>query len=198
MGWGQCLGQIGIWVWVGLTFVPITYLMAGHLLALPVPREGSGIEALAAVTAASPSPNWRAFHVLAEKCGCSSRVIEKLVERGPRPGFEEKILLIGEGSPSREAAVARGFSLETLTARKLQERYGIQGAPLLVVVDPRGRIAYSGGYTRRKQGEVEDVAILADLVRGVSPAERPLFGCAVSSALQQQLDPLRLKYSRRE
>ncbi len=81
---------------------------------------------------------------------------------------------------------------------ELQQRYEIESVPLLVVADATGHIRYSGGYTDKSGAvDVEDAAIIDGVRAGRAVDARPVFGCAVSSRVQEAIDPLRLKYSRR-
>jgi hypothetical protein len=195
--WRSRFGAAAVGVWLVLTLVPISALMAGHLLTLPVPESDLALQRLGNA-AGGPAASWRVLHVLARRCACSSKVMEALFERGPKAGFAEKILLIGEDAAWQRRASALGYSFESISSAALEEKYGIQGAPLLVVVRPDGRVIYSGGYSPRQQGTIEDVAILDEAVGGGHPAARPLFGCAVSRELQASLDPLGLKYLERD
>ena len=180
------MGRWVFWLWAPMPVVLVGLLLSGHLLTLPPPEaarlrlEGNG---------------WRALHVLALKCGCSRQVIDHLVERRARPGLSERVLFIGEDAATAARVRAAGYAFESIGAKGLEERYGIKGAPLLVVVDPQQRVVYSGGYSRQPRGEPEDLAIFAK-VKAIEPAQSfPLFGCAVSRSLQAQVDPLGLKYS---
>ncbi len=84
--------------------------------------------------------------------------------------------------------------MEITTEQKLAELYEIDAAPLLVAIDPEGRVRYAGGYTDRKQGpDVRDRQILDALQRGDVVQPLPLYGCAVSKQLRRTLDPLGLK-----
>jgi hypothetical protein len=68
---------------------------------------------------------------------------------------------------------------------------GIEAAPLLVVLNPQGQLAYSGGYTQRKGGpEIEDTTILAKVQQAMPPTSLPIFGCAVSERLKRELSIL--------
>jgi hypothetical protein len=123
-------------------------------------------------------------------------VLAHLLQRGLHPGVTETLLFVGEETEQLAQARALGFRTEALSAQALFDRYKIQTVPLLVVMNPEGSILYSGGYTERKQGaDIKDVALLEGAMAGVPARELPLFGCAVSRELQQQIDPFGLKYA---
>jgi hypothetical protein len=186
--------------WIPCTLVLTSLLMVGHLLTLPRPAMGAKLERALEKDASAEAGRhgWFALHVMAEQCNCSRRVLEHLIERGGDPSLSEKVVLIGSDEELRRRLTARGFGFETLTAEQLHDRYGVDGAPLLLVIDPQGRVAYSGGYSTRAGGEPRDSEILAALQGGGRPEALPLFGCAVSRELQRKLDPLGMKYGSNE
>jgi hypothetical protein len=184
-----------VWVWALGLLVPVSALMASHLLTLPLPERSTLVSGLSKQGQAQ----WRAFHVIAEKCACSVKVLEGLVGRGVRPGVVEKVLFIGsEGSAWKKDLSAKGFEFEVVTMETLATQFGIEGAPLFVVLNPQGDVVYSGGYSKRKQGESEDITILNAALANADVTALPLFGCAVSRDLQKKLDPLGLKYVEKE
>lgn len=88
----------------------------------------------------------------------------------------------------------RGYRVERVQAEALHATFGVDGAPLLVIADPGGRVRYVGGYTRVKQGPVvEDTRILDELRAGGAPPPLPLFGCATDPRLRGRADPLGLR-----
>src|ERR1700687_5726023 len=194
------VGSVLLWIWLPSTLIVISLLMAGHLLTLPKPiLDPKQVKALqASVFTKTQTPTWSVFHVLAEKCGCSAKVADHLVERGAKSLYAERVLWIGHDTGIGTRLAGRGFALETISAGQLKAKYGIEGAPLMVVVKREGRVTYSGGYSRWKQGVPEDDQILANLAAGGSAAALPLFGCAISRELQKKLDPLGLKYAKNE
>ena len=173
-------------MWLPLPIVGVGLLMASHLLTLPEPElKGLTLE----------GTGWRALHVIALKCGCSRQVLTHLLERGPAEQWTERIVLIGEDPVVESRARAAGFGFESVTAATLEQRYGVQGAPLLVLVDAKGEARYAGGYARTANAAPEDLALFREVAATGHAEKRPLFGCAVSRSLQKKLDPLSLKYS---
>src|SRR5439155_17055472 len=97
----------------------------------------------------------------------------------------------GEVAGSIVPITAHGFDLDVVTPDQLVERYHIEAAPLLVIVDPHDAVRYVGGYTPRKQAaDIRDVAVIAAVRRGEPVEPLPTFGCAVGRALRSKLDPL--------
>ena len=171
--------------WLCAVLILGAALTALHSVALPAPALGPG-----------QTGPWRALHVLADDCECSSSVAGQLVMRRALTGWQEDVVIIGKAPVADEALKSAGFAVRHLTAEQA-EREGFQGAPWLVLRDPAGRVAYSGGYAavRPTPGrKLEDGAIMAAVRSGRSVAPLPAFGCATSESLRQQLDPLHLKY----
>ncbi len=178
--------------WSGLVLVAGAYLLAAHEAPLPQP----GSAALAADVAQQRRPEergqWLALHALFAECGCSQRVAEHLLARHPMPGMRERVLFVGE-SPRADELAAAGYEVEKLDEDTLRDRYGFEGVPAFALVAPDGGVRYVGGYTRTKQGsDFVDVSATAAALRGESTHPLPIFGCAVSRALQQRRDPLGL------
>lgn len=188
-------GQITIAAWLALVLVAGSYLLGAHLLTLPEPdvEDARFQQAVAAVPPGDTG--WHVVHFLFASCPCSRGVFDHLTEE-PRPaGVHERLVLIDD--PSGDwAADAReaGFEVESISADELAERYGVEAAPLMVVVDPDGVPQFVGGYTDRKRGPVyHDVDVIEALLAGSAPNDLPLFGCAVSRQLRQTVDPLALR-----
>jgi hypothetical protein len=179
--------------WAAGMLVLCSYLLAGHLLALPLPTAAD--PALRAALARSRAPQeegrWLALHFLYARCDCSRRVVEHLLQRPHPEGVAERVIWIEGDKHDEDRARAAGFAVENLSPEALAARYPVQGAPLLVVIDPDGELRYVGGYTTRKQGPtVEDLQIISAARRREAVESLPLFGCAVSKGLQEALNPL--------
>jgi hypothetical protein len=187
-------GGLLVLLWIPCTLVPVSLLMAGHLLTLPKPRVDARLRQNVTSAASANPGSWFVLHVLAEDCECSQEVVTHLLARGSESWFSEKVLFIGSEEPARSRLVARGFGFESITPEGLQAKYGLEGAPLMVVANQRSEIVYSGGYSRTRWGPPEDLAIVRALTRGTEVKALPLFGCAVSQELQKRLDPFGLKY----
>lgn len=180
-------------IWGASSLVLCSFLLSRHLLPLPHPAAGNR-QLRAALRSDTDGGRWAAVHILSTGCGCSRRVIESLLGRGPLFGVRERVVLVGAGSDGAEATLrARGFVTEALTPPALGLRYGVEAVPLLLVGDPAGDVRYVGGYTARKSGPVlRDVEIVSALRAGRGVSALPTFGCAVAERLRAALDPLRL------
>lgn len=169
-------------------------LLARHLIPLPTPPVAAAGPRLLAVRAPEAVGRWTTFHVLLGSCRCSRLVGEHLATSARPAGMVEHVLLVGP-DPVLEAKLgARGYRVRVIDPDELTSRFGIEAAPLLVVVGPDDSTRYVGGYTARKQGaEVRDLAILAAVQRAEAAPPLPLFGCAFSKRLLAAVDPLSLR-----
>jgi hypothetical protein len=185
-------------VWIVCCVVGGSYLLSGHLLTLPTPEltDLGPQRSAVAQRRSSQRGQWLAVHILDQDCKCSQRVLDHLLTE-PRPaGVVERVVLIAsEVSSDRIAAIhARGFDLDIVTPDELAQRYRVEAAPLMVVIDPGDSVRYVGGYTPRKQAaDVRDVAMLDALRRGESVEPLPTFGCAVGRSLRGRIDPLGIR-----
>jgi hypothetical protein len=195
---GQVLARVAFLLWIPAVLVPGSYLLARHVLTLPKPS--SVDPALVAVMAGlraeeTDRTRWMAVHVLYKECGCSQRVLAKLLMRPALSKVSERIVFVGEDDGRTESrARTLGYAFDRVTSEQLAQRYHLEASPLLVVADPANRIHYVGGYTDRKQGEtVRDTEVLSRLMAGGAVEPLPVFGCAVSKKLQSAIDPLGIK-----
>jgi len=184
-------------VWLAAFIVVGAYLLAPHLLTLPVPDLGDPVvQRSVAQRLPAQRGRWLVLHVLDQDCVCSLRVLDHLLA-SPRPAevAERVVLIAAQPDAARVAAIrARGFDLDLVTPAQLGARYHVEAAPLLVVVDPADAIRYLGGYTPRKQAsDVRDALIIATTRRGERVAPLPTFGCAVGAALRTAIDPLSIR-----
>lgn len=185
-------------VWAGFMTFLVSCLMVGHWISLPHPKADNA-EWAGKLTGAAyddSTPQWLALHVLYADCPCSIRILKQVVQREAYPGIRERIVLIGENPELAQAAQTQGYEVECVTPEQLWEQYGLESAPMLVVLDPDRSPRYSGGYTSRKQGpDIQDTAIIEKLLAGQNVESLPVYGCAVSNNLQSIVDPLGIKYS---
>jgi len=192
------LARTLLFAWGAGVLVVLSSLMTGHWVPLPVPPTDDAALRAGLQRYAPPATDgrWAIVHVLYAKCRCSRRVFDYLAERSSPDDVDEVVLLVGGDDADLEAACgARAIGLHKLTDEQLERQLGIEAAPLFIVRDPLGEPRYTGGYTDRKQGlDYQDLATLAQLREGATVPPRPVFGCGVSSSLQDALDPLGLKY----
>lgn len=172
----------------------MAYLMISHWAVLPRPDTDDARWASQLQDCCTSSGNnWTMVHFLYDNCACSRRVLAHVTSREPVNNVREQIVLVAE-TPPEHATFSGHIPVEYVTPVQLKERFGVESAPLLVVIDDQKNVRYTGGYTSRKQGpEIKDFEIVSDLMAGDSVAELPLFGCAVSKELQKLIDPLGLK-----
>ncbi|MEO1528899.1 MAG: hypothetical protein AAFX06_26055 [Planctomycetota bacterium] len=189
-------GSLVVVVWLAVTGVCVASLTAAHWITLPHPPVGDTLKAVVAED--ERHDQLRAFHFLYRDCPCSRRVLDDVLDRPSVEGVIERVVLISVSAHDDAETInfPEDFEVDRCTPPELLSRYGVESAPLLVVVRNDGEIVYSGGYTTRKQGpEIRDEEILTALARSESVESLPVYGCAVSEELQQLVDPLRLKYS---
>lgn len=188
--------RMALWTWALTAVGVLTSLMATHSYALPRPAAEDPRVQRAVFASLLPAERGRfvLFHVLYSRCRCSQRILEHLFERGASLGAAERIVLVGAHAEYERRARAAGYSVETLRPEQLQSRYALSAAPALLVATPSGSIGYLGGYSERKQGlELRDREIFESVRGGSRARELPLFGCAVSQALKDRIDPLGLR-----
>ncbi|WP_415909435.1 hypothetical protein [Oleiharenicola sp. Vm1] len=174
--------------WFVATSLFGAWTVAQHVVPLPA----------AATRDVAHADRPRARHVLGADCGCSASIGRDLIKRGPRPGWEETVVLL-DAQPELERGLrAAGFAVQTLPPENAARTLGVQGAPWLSLHFPDGRVAYDGGYARLRPGlpgyENLDAALMHDVEQGRAPARLAAYGCATSQSLRDRLDPWHLKY----
>ena len=161
-------------------------LTALHDVPLPPPAT--------AALAASDRPTM--IHALDTRCGCSKRLAEYLVGRGPTPKAHEIVLVSGEPAELVAQLRARGFDARAMAESEMQTSYQIESVPSLVIARADGSVAYRGAHRPRPQMDPADLDLLAEVESGASPNALAIFGCAVSRALQERIDPLGIKFGK--
>jgi hypothetical protein len=187
--------------WTVVTTIAMSLLTALHDLPLPNQVSASVTQQACTGPKAIKSYRWSLIHVLAEGCPCSGTVADCLCQRGPMSGVDE-IISVGnvraaDGGTIQHDLKAAGFGLVSPEQATLLRALHVSGAPWLIVVDPNGKITYSGGYAsvRPARGvKLQDQSILARLQKGQAVDPLPVYGCATDTRLQHALDPLGLKY----
>jgi len=185
------LGRAVLAVWVPLTTVVIASFMVDHVAPLP-PLGDPG--ALSRGIRARFGESARVVHVIAAGCSCTEGLLDHLAARGARPGLGEVVVFSGTPPPRGSRLADHGFALYTLEPSELRRALAVDGAPVLVVRDRGGRVAYAGGYFDVPAAiHARDQRIIAAVERGGDPAALPLYGCAVSPALADERDPLGIR-----
>ncbi len=185
---------MAIGMWLMCMACIVAYLMVSHLAVLPHPKTNDTAWESRLHEAVPPAPeSWTALHILYDNCACSRRVLKHVIASSPIKNVQERVVLVSD-SPHEPSPARDALDVEYVTPGELQAKFGVESAPLLVVLDDNQRVRYTGGYTSRKQGpEIMDREIITRLISGNDVTELPLFGCAVSSELKRLVDPLGLK-----
>jgi hypothetical protein len=186
----QWLVYLALGAWFVVMGAAATSLLARHLVPLPPPKD---TDVLSRLRATDDVGRWMVVHVLYSECPCSRRIIEHLMASERPLDVAEHVVLVGARADFSNALRTRGFQVVEVTPEELATRFDIEAVPLLVVLGPDDTTRYSGGYTERKQGpEPRDLDIIARARTGYGDEGLPLFGCAVSRALRQTINPLGL------
>ncbi|HEX2674470.1 MAG TPA: hypothetical protein VHM25_26525 [Polyangiaceae bacterium] len=184
------VSRLGLGLWFCAMLLVGASLLAKHLLALPAPPIDAKLAAsLSALRDTGLAKRWLAVHVLNSTCRCSRNIANHLIASTRPKGWDEVVLWAGSESPD-PALLAR---LRVIRVTEVDlARLGIQAAPLLAVLDPGNRLRYVGGYSPRKQGpQIEDGRIFDQVQSTAMVAALPVFGCAVSERLREQLSIVR-------
>ncbi|HEY1816121.1 MAG TPA: hypothetical protein VGG74_27425 [Kofleriaceae bacterium] len=189
------LALVGLVAWLVVGTAVGGALLIRHLVALPTPAR-TDTTLRDAVRKLLPQRGWRALHVMYRDCPCSQRTIAHLLA-SPRPAELAELVLIvdddRQSGPEDARLRAAGFPVVVIGPDELRGRFHLEAAPVLIVMSPEGELAYVGGYNRHKQGAAyEDLAIVADARARHDVAPLPVFGCATSSRLANEVDPLHL------
>jgi len=192
------LGLAALVLWIPAIIYSMTLFTATHVLTLPPPEDALKLER-GALTLIH-TKGWHAIHTLMGGCECSRDVGQYLVSRGRSSEYEsETVLLVDADYSEGERYQQAGFRTEFISGETLVRTWGVQAAPSLVVLNPSGKIAYTGGYYERSaRVAVLDLPVLRRLKRGDTVKPLPLFGCGIGQRLQSAIDPMGLKYERTE
>ena len=194
-------GRLRVWlgwsflvVWVPVTLLLTGALMVNHVIALPEPGD---VEALSAAVASLRTEGREAplvVHIVADGCSCTDSLFQHLLDRGPRAGLDEIVLFVGDDPQRERAVLARGYRLAVTDRDALWTDFGLEAAPILVVLEPSDALTYVGGYYRFPAAvRPLDEQVLASREAGLAHDALPIFGCAVSERLAEQIDPLGLQ-----
>lgn len=190
------IGKFTLVLWVAVLLPVLAVLMVGHIVSLPAPNDDQRLEnAVKALHHDHHSP--LLIHVIYQHCSCTNSLFAHLIDRGRFASVREQVLFVGDDPTKRMAAQKAGYEVMTISRHALVRTFGIEAAPVLLIVDATGSIVYLGGYYRHPATVVpQDEMIYAQIQRGQHIDPLPLYGCAVSDRLQQAFDPLGLKYGK--
>ena len=142
-----------------------------------VPLQGRDI-----AVALPASPQWQAIHVLVEGCACSRAVASHLRNRGPQPGWQEMVWMLGAAS----AEPIPGFTVTVPSSETIQAA-GLVGGPRLLLFAPAGNLLWTGGYRPRNSREAApmvDLSAMLAVSRGERAATVPVYGCPRRTSFQ--------------
>ena len=139
--------------------------------------------------------DWGIVHILADGCGCSDLVAEHLIKRGPAGDADEKVLLLGDTEQYTKKLQNKGFQI--INSKEVKGY--IEGVPMLIIHNKNGDIKYSGGYANKMITPITpilDMKLFQQVKQQTVQKNFVVRGCAVSRRIQQELDPLGLKYEK--
>jgi hypothetical protein len=191
------IGRVILGGWIVVTLVGLASLSAGHLASLPEPQDEALLRRGILQLRRSATGNFL-VHVIYADCSCTRALFRHLMARGPFPGAEEAVLFVGTDLRKQESARRAGYSFTAVSAQELALRFGLEAAPVLIMIDSAGTLRYAGGYYAHPATITPlDDRIYAQLASGAAVEPLPVFGCAVSRRLQESLNPLGAVYSTR-
>lgn len=192
----EWVGKSMLAAWVVVTLVGLAALSLKHMASLPEPEDEARLSRAMLQLRRSSSGSFL-VHVIYAQCSCSRALFAHLVARRPFPGAEEAVLFVGADSRKRESAKRAGFTFTTVSTQELASRFELEAAPVLIVFDSEGRLRYAGGYYAHPATLTPlDERIYRQVAAGAKVEPLPVFGCAVTSRLQESLNPLRAVYSK--
>ncbi len=184
------LGRVAVAIWAPCMLVVVSLLMVNHVIAMPGPTDLSRLETALSEHA---GPSRTLVHVIYQHCSCTRGLVRHLLERGPYPDANEVVLFVGADRELGEQMRAAGYSFQTLSRDHLVQKYGLEAAPILSILDA-GELRYVGGYYRLPAAiHPLDQALVTALDHSEKLEPLPVFGCAVSERLLDQVDPLGLQ-----
>jgi hypothetical protein len=196
----------GLGLWAAVATVAVGSLAMNHTAALPARQEGLAPAAVERAFAQLQTDSRKRLlvHVVASDCSCAQRLTRHVLSRPRLPDTAEVLLLVGPVKPWQALAAAAGVVIHAIDADTLQQRYGLDAAPVLVALAPGGRMDYLGGYFDHPAAlHPQDQRLHAQWLQGsgapgTAPAPLPVYGCAVSPSLRRATDPLGVVYPQRQ
>lgn len=179
-------------LWVPAILVVTALLMVNHIISMPTPTDMSRLRQAVAETRTDSTRPFL-LHVIYENCSCTDGLFRHLIERRAHTDATETILYVGD-DPERDTNSRRaGFGFVTIDRDELESRFGIEAAPVLVIVNADDELQYVGGYYRYPAAKHSlDVTLYGSARAGERLDPLPVFGCATGAALREAVDPLGL------
>ncbi len=187
------LGKIALIIWIPLISIVISIQMINHIVSIPLPEDYRKIQAQ--MPRLRQSERWLMVHVIDENCSCTKALTKSLIDRQAQIDVEEWVLYVGRDPMIKAQFEGAGYLFDAETRPSLDDRYGIEAAPMLFILSPNDALQYGGGYFERPSVfRAMDQALLRQIRAGNTVEALPLYGCAVSPRLQKLIDPLGIKF----
>lgn len=181
-------------MWIPSALLVTALLMVNHVISMPLPSDITRLHnSIQNLRNDDETP--LIVHVVYQNCSCTRNLLEHLADRRSSSKLQEVLLYVGQRDSRSKLAEKAGYQVHYIDRASLQSTYAIEAAPLLLVVDESGQIRYLGGYYRTPATvKPMDQEIIKAVLHSHDSAETlPLYGCAVSQNLQDQIDPLQLQ-----
>ena len=177
-------------LWFTAVAIPIGYLMGFH--------QSFKNKVATKELGDNFAKNKSVLHMLGADCLCSQKVANYLLSRGPIKDLSEKIIIVGSNVKLLDSFKMSGFSVTEISADIASQKYAVSALPQMFVYSDNKNILYSGGYSQKRspasKEDYDDLKIINDAFKGKKSEARPIFGCAIGSKMQKEIDPLGLKY----
>ncbi|MCH6256826.1 hypothetical protein MLD52_09730 [Puniceicoccaceae bacterium K14] len=174
-------------IWAGVITVPMSLLMASHMVAFNTPNEIVDLH-----YPRNSEGEWSLNHVLSGDCKCSLGVADYLVTRRKQSGIRENIVLMNGTDEMKKELIRAGFTISSVDSEELCQQYGSLGVPYYQVVTPNYDLYHSSGYflsTDRTQRTFDDLSALEKAQGNESLEEHSFYGCATSIDLKESINP---------
>ena len=124
---------------------------------------------------------WQVVYLFGSDCPCSARAAKHIACRRRLGDIAERVVMVGSDRPTETSLAGNGWKPEHATAEQARDLYGARSAPLLIFIDPAGRIRYTGGFARRSdfRDGFQEERIWAALRSGETVKPLPAYGCAL-------------------
>ena len=173
--------------WGVVTLIGFAFLSVQHMKPLRLPTDQAGFASAMLKLRQGSKPTFL-VHVIYVECSCAKALFDHLIARHPFRDTEEAILFVGKDPGKQTIAESAGFTFTTISADELLSRFGLEAAPVLVILNSAGRLRYAGGYYSEASAIVPlDAKIQARLASGLDVPPFPIFGCAVSPTVKERV-----------
>ncbi len=183
-------GIIPLALWVGGSSVLFGAILGQHMVPFQVNAEQAP---------ENLGKEFTVSHFLNPDCGCSSKVMEHLIERGSIQDLEETIYFIGREDQTADRLRARGFKILVVPEDLALADFQVEAVPLLRIAS-RDRVIYAGAYGKdqKHSRKYDDLAIIEAARHGEGREGLPMFGCINGKVRKSKIDFLGLKYGKND